>query len=277
MDARGFPSLLLPWWLGKTLEKKPDLRFHSDLVYSTVNGYYYVRLVDNVMDGHAADERELLPAAAFFHSRFQGVYQVYFAPDHAFWKFFTSAWLRSNESVIREVHFDRMDRETFGAVAAKKVCAAQIPLAAVCYRSERPDRLCPWVEFCDLLAHVMQMMDDVFDWHGDASRNITTYFLSQASERKRPEESVAAWVIREGFDWGLATVDGWLSELVGRSRDLGSSELRRYLVKRRTLLREDRRALLEGRRALRRSLAAILKVQHAPEVESIGGKPVPHR
>ncbi len=33
-----FPVLLLPWWLGKTLRRAPDMAFHADVLYSTING-----------------------------------------------------------------------------------------------------------------------------------------------------------------------------------------------------------------------------------------------
>src|SRR6185436_17636072 len=53
---QAFPSLLLPWWLEKSLAGEPDLPFQADLAYSTINGYYAIRLTDNLMDGHATVE-----------------------------------------------------------------------------------------------------------------------------------------------------------------------------------------------------------------------------
>ena len=55
-----FPMFLLPAWMA-TSSGGWDGQFQSDLVYSTVNGYYFIRLLDNVMDGHFTVERELLP------------------------------------------------------------------------------------------------------------------------------------------------------------------------------------------------------------------------
>ena len=43
----GFPMLLLPWWVEKTLHASPETAFQADLVYSTINGYYHIRLIDN--------------------------------------------------------------------------------------------------------------------------------------------------------------------------------------------------------------------------------------
>src|SRR4029077_10684294 len=52
MLPRMFPMLLLPWWMGENGRRKIDRGFQSDVVYSTLNGYYYIRLLDNLMDGH---------------------------------------------------------------------------------------------------------------------------------------------------------------------------------------------------------------------------------
>src|SRR5690242_8264139 len=76
--SRAFPVLQLPRWLAASLAADSDTRFHADLDYSSINGYYLIRLIDNVMDGDGTVETRLLPAAAFFHSRFQGVYLDYF-------------------------------------------------------------------------------------------------------------------------------------------------------------------------------------------------------
>src|SRR5712691_8697082 len=40
------PMFWFPWFLEKTLHPNPDSTLQSDLVYSTINGYYYIRLID---------------------------------------------------------------------------------------------------------------------------------------------------------------------------------------------------------------------------------------
>ena len=55
-----FPMLQLPWWLERTLRPAPDLALQRDLARSTMCGYYYIRMIDNVMDGHATVEPGLL-------------------------------------------------------------------------------------------------------------------------------------------------------------------------------------------------------------------------
>src|SRR5689334_12593797 len=94
-----FPVLLLPWWIDKTLRRTPDKAFHADLLYSTINGYYYIRLIDNLMDGHPPGDATLLPAAAFFHTQFQLGYQRHFEHGHPFWQIFAREWFRSADMI----------------------------------------------------------------------------------------------------------------------------------------------------------------------------------
>jgi len=98
-----FPSLLLPWWVLHrilTPRQVADLDMQATLVYSTVNGYYYIRLIDNIMDAHAAVEKQLLPALNFFHTQFQSAYQLFFSAGHPFWPVFRQIWFLSAEMAI---------------------------------------------------------------------------------------------------------------------------------------------------------------------------------
>ena len=71
---------------------------------------YFIRLLDNVMDGHATVERELLPASAFFHSEFEGVYRALFAPASPFWPDYHDAWYSSWDVVAHEATLDVIDK-----------------------------------------------------------------------------------------------------------------------------------------------------------------------
>ena len=65
---RMFPLLQLPEWLAGTLNAPPDPEFQQSLIASSVSGYYYIRLIDDVMDRDRDHQLELsiLPAAGFF-------------------------------------------------------------------------------------------------------------------------------------------------------------------------------------------------------------------
>jgi hypothetical protein len=252
-----FPMLLLPWWVEKTCRAAPDLPFQSDLAYSTVNGYYYVRLIDNVMDGDVNIDLKLLPALNFFHSQFQAAYQSYFAAGHPFWNDFGKFWLRSGESAMQDASLPEIDQAQFTQIAAKKVCAAKIPVAAVCYRNDRPDLNQPWFRLVDLLGCWHQMLNDLFDWHKDLGHDAPTYFLSEAGRSKAVDESVAAWVVRKGFAWDSDTLGAWMAELKEMGGRLQSPDLWAYLEKREALFLDRQAEVTAGFENMARLLTAL--------------------
>jgi hypothetical protein len=241
-----FPSLLLPWWVEKTFRQSPDLSLQSDLAYSTINGYYYIRLIDNIMDGHATVELKLLPALGFFHTQFQAAYQPYFKHDHPFWDFFTTVWFHSGEAAIKDASLTDIDEAQFEQVAAQKVCAAKIPLAAVCYRHERRDLIEPWARFVDLFGYWHQLFNDLFDWHKDYTRQTQTYFLSEAGRQRHVGEPVAGWVAREGFEWAIEKLQTRMSTLKRLAGDLQSPDLTAYLDTREAMLLKQKGEVAEG-------------------------------
>jgi hypothetical protein len=252
---QAFPSLLLPWWLEKSIQTEPDLAFQADLVYSTINGYYAIRLMDNLMDGHATVELKLLPALSFFQTQFQRPYQRYFSGDHPFWDVFSSVWFHSSEVTIRDASLSDLDETTFKQVSAQKICAAKIPLVAACYCHNRPDLIEPWARLVDLLGCWHQFLNDLFGWHRDYARQTCTYFLSEAERRRAEDEPVAGWIAREGFAWAIDQAEGWMSALRTLSAELGSPDLTAYLETRETMLRQQQEEVTIGLRNLARLMA----------------------
>ncbi len=245
-----FPALLLPWWLEQTIHPQPDPVFQADLAYSTINGYYYIRLIDNLMDGHATVELALLPALGFFHSQFQLVYQGYFAADQPFWDFFTTTWFRSAEATMQDAGLTDFDEATFKEVAAQKVCAAKIPLAAVCYRFDRPELIAPWSQLVDQVGGWHQFLNDLMSWYRDHTRHTRTYFLSEAERRRAGHEPVVSWVAREGFDWAMGRLQAWLAEVQRLALELNSPPLDAYLAERGRMLQQQQAEVAEGLRHL---------------------------
>ena len=252
-----FPMLLLPWWMAESVGRKLGRGFQSDLVYSTLNGYYYVRLLDNLMDGHGSVELALLPAAAFFHSEFLLTYQKYFEADHAFWSVFRSAWFSSSEAIAREATVKCFDEDAFRQISVPKLAAAQIPLAATSHFYQDTESMKPWLEFTTALAGWSQMLDDLFDWYRDLRDRKDSYVLSQARRHKREGETVESWIAREGFDWGMGVLSGWLPELRRLAQPLRSAGLNRYLDLREEMLEEDSAKLGAGLKTLM-EISAVL-------------------
>jgi len=257
MSPGSFPMLLLPWYAERSLRPEPEPAFQTSLVYSTVNGYFYIRLIDNLMDGHGEEKLTLLPALNFFHSQFQSPYQQYFPYDHPFWEFFRATWLHSAEVTLRDAELVQIDRDLFVEVSAQKTCAARIPIAAVFMHYGQPGRLEDWLRFADLFGCWHQMWNDLFDWVKDMQHATQTYFLSEAGRGKRPDEALVDWVIREGFDWGLAILDDWMVDMQELAGELGSSQLQDYLAERQISLSEQKARIIQNLEGSEKLLAAL--------------------
>lgn len=253
---QAFPSLLLPWWLEKSLGAGHDLPFQADLVYSTINGYYAIRLADNLMDGNSTVELKLLPALNFFQTQFQAAYHPYFAADHPFWRFFKTIWFHSAEVTFQDALLTDVEVAQFEQVAAQKTCAAKIPLAAVSYRSDRADLIAAWSRCVDLFGCWHQLLNDLFGWQRDYSNGIQTYFLAEAKRRRHSDEPVVAWVAREGFAWALERAQSWMSALKTLAHELHSPDLLAYLEMREGMLQKQANEVTAGLEALAR-IAAI--------------------
>ncbi|MEX1021332.1 MAG: hypothetical protein WDZ49_16850 [Litorilinea sp.] len=231
-----FPMLLLPWCMEQTLRDAPDADFQANLIYSSINGYYFIRMIDNVMDGHGETERQQLPMLGVFHSQFHAVYQQYFESQHPFWGHFHQIGIQSAESALRDAALSDIDSNAFATIAGRKVIGGKIPLAAVAYRYQRPDLFQKWQPFYDQLGCWHQMYNDLFGWIKDLQNETPTYFLCEGRRRKPPAQSMAAWVIHEGFDWGMQYLENGMGELLDLAQQLHSRELVDYLHTRRRLM-----------------------------------------
>ncbi len=69
-----FPMLLLPWWMEESISGSADPAFQSEIAYSSVCGYYFVRLLDDLMDGDNPPPAPVLPAMIVLHTEFQQTY-----------------------------------------------------------------------------------------------------------------------------------------------------------------------------------------------------------
>jgi len=252
-----FPMLLFPWYAEQSLHPEPDSAFQADLVYSTVNGYFYIRLMDNLMDGHGEEGLDLMPALGFFHTQFQNPFLRYFKHDHLFWEFFNSTWLHSAEVTLRDAGLAQIDRALFEEVSAQKTCAAKIPIAAVFYRNEQLARMERWMNFVDLFGRWHQMWNDLFDWVKDTQYRTETYFLSEARRRMGPDEPLVDWVIREGFEWGMTVLDGWMAEMQRLVGELECPQLDDYLTERKIMLSNQEAGISQALEKSEKWLASL--------------------
>jgi len=244
-----FPILLLPWWLEET-NQPPDPAWQTDLIYSTINGYYYIRLLDNAMDNPAAIETKLLPAAAFFYAEFEGEYRCRFAADHPFWMTFRQIWLHTAVVTIEDASLTAPTAAQFEQTAAQKIGAVKIPLAATAHRYGLTNRLAAWNRLVEQLGGWHQLLNDLLGWHTDRRRQTATWFLAEAERQRRADESITAWIARQGLEWAIRQLTERLDELACIAAELNSPGLQQYLAVRRTRLNDQLPALRAGLREL---------------------------
>ena len=244
-----FPVMLFPWCLDASI-RDPDPALHRDIATSTISGYLYIRLIDNLMDGDAPADVGLLPALGFFHSKFTESYHGHFAAGHPFWTDFLELWVETADLTMRDHALDVIDRNTFERISSRKTGAAKIPIAAVSHSLNRTDLLPDWYRLVDVFGCWHQMLNDLFGWPRDLRHGATTYFLSEAGREKASGETVETWFAREGFDWAIGELDRWMDELRELSDKSGSPDLHRYLDMRRALLDEQAAKVHRGFQAL---------------------------
>jgi hypothetical protein len=221
--------LLFPWFLETSIRRDPDPDFQQTVVYSSVNGYYFVRLLDNVMDGHRPEDARLLPLSGFFHNNFQGAYTTYFDGQSPFWKYFSDVWADMADATVAASHGEESSGRISPEFTARKIGAVKIPLAAVCFRYSRPDLMAAWGDCFDGFACFHEMLDDFVDWHQDLSSGRPSYVLQEAERRRRPGESVAAYMIRDGLAWGFGTLTDQFQKARELAGKLDSAALVAYL------------------------------------------------
>jgi hypothetical protein len=240
LQPNSFPLLPLIGWAATSFAVGDDQQFVRDVVYSTASMYYYIRLLDNVMDGHGTIEAAILPALAFFHTEFQSPYQRYFPSDHPFWRVFRSAWIAGNDAVAQELELNSFGADDFETVSVAKLSAARIPVAAVAFRANAQQQLAAWDAFTVALSRWSQMEDDLFDWHHDLRHGKSSYFLSEAKRNSGGAGSVEAWIVQNGFEDGVEKLTRELFALRQLAETLHSTDIFNYL--------DCRKAMLEGER-----------------------------
>lgn len=246
-----FPLLLFPWWLDEVLGGRPDPALQTDLLHSSMCGYYLIRLLDDVMDRSPAARPDLLPALGLLHAEFQTPYTRHFPAADPFWEVFHSAWAEGHEAAVFDARLSDLDRETFERVSGAKVCAGLIPLAAVARRHGQAAVPEAWSRFFRAYCPWHQLHDDLLDWQRDLARDGVTWLLCEGRRRRAPEETLLAWVLREGFELGVGWLEEGLTELRPLAGLTGSAALGRYLDGRGRLLRLLVDELRPGLAALR--------------------------
>jgi hypothetical protein len=258
LHPEAFPMALLPWWLEATIHGTPVRAFQRDVVYSSLSGYYCVRMIDDLMDGERPVTPAILPILTFFHAEFQQTYYGYFPHGHPFWEACHSATLVSAEMASRDAGLTQIDRPRFLEISARKIAGVRVPIAAVCHRYERTDLVGPWFRLVEIFGRWHQMLNDIRGWNRDLDGGRRTYFLSQAAASVGPDGSIAEWVIGDGLAWGATQLNDWMSQLLELADGLGSPALTTYMEERGAMLAREWKGL-EASLAVLRDLASAMR------------------
>ncbi|HSH02799.1 MAG TPA: class 1 isoprenoid biosynthesis enzyme [Anaerolineae bacterium] len=255
LHPEAYPMFLLPWWADHTINPTPNTALHRTLAYSTMNGYYYIRLIDDIMDNDADSAPHLLPTINFFHTEFYQPYTTLFPANHPFWPLFRQTWFRSGEAAYHDNMLSAITRPQFEQIASKKVCAALIPVAAICHIHQKPTNIPHWSTFIDTLGYWHQMINDIFDWHKDFHHQNVTYFLSHAQQQVPPAQ-IPLWVSQHGLQWAANLCQQWMSQLQQQATHFDNPDLRNYLQTRHQTFTQRYQTAQSGLTALAKLLTA---------------------
>lgn len=251
-----FPLMSLPWYLDEALDHRVDQDLQASLIYSSMCGYYAIRLIDDVMDQSEAAVPHLLPAVCILDAEFQAVYAAFFASDHPFWPHFFQTWAGCHQAAVLDSRLESMDEATFRRVSAKKVSAVTIPMSAVAAFHGVFPLPAQWQELTNELSAWHQQYNDLFDWVRDHANGASTWFLSKGMRCKGQTESMLSWVAREGFDREVAGLEHGLARMQSLARELASPPLVSYFDEREKILQRSAADGRAGLRALRPLFAA---------------------
>ena len=200
---------MLPYWLSPGCGTGvADAEFQTDLIYSSINGYYSIRLCDNIADNDSPPElRKLAPCTLYFDSEAIRPYRNHFPATHEFWNLFDTFLAQQAEASAADSLLEDVDAETFASLSSRKFTGTKIPMSAVrCRYQGLESSFEQWLRFVDCLGNFAQFSNDFFDWHHDSMHGITTY-VSSESRRRAPDESVATWFVTRGVRLGRRGVE----------------------------------------------------------------------
>jgi hypothetical protein len=235
-----FPIFMLPYWITPPDRFQRDQGFHEDLACSTLHLYLFIRLIDDVADGD--DPRAfkgLLPSLTFFHSRFVRELSGHFPVASNFWRRAIEFLDEQADATVSDSLHQTIGLETFLADSARKANAAKIPIAAVVERYGQDEFLVPWCRFVDLLGRIHQLWNDLMGAGRDYRYRARTIVTSRFEDQRNGDETIRAWLGRDGFKWARALLKSWDVEFQCHVDSLANNEARRWALARSISLESD--------------------------------------
>jgi len=209
------PVFMFPLWVERSLSETQDVDFQYELAYASTAMYFYVRILDDAMDGHV-ESGALLPLLTSLSAYFNRALRNLFPASDPFWTYFYRVIDLSTEGMVADFSATQITSEDFIQLAGQKSYCVMIPIAAVLCRYQRCDQFERWSELWHAFSAWNQMRDDLRDWCLDSKNGLCTYLLSEAQRLKRKDESVEQWMVRDGYRWSIGVVN----QFTKRAREL---------------------------------------------------------
>jgi len=220
-----------PWLFWETFQGLDDDSF----VAIAEAGAYFVLasiILDHLVDG----QTERPETVALFHQALYeaGVagYRAVLPSPSRFWGHFDRLATSHLEGIAAELDSqsgrDRVDGESFRAMAHGKVSPVVVTVAALAEASGQPEVLNPIEASLQHIAVASQLLDDIGDWRDDVQSGHLTFYLSQVagpgawSDSQRPSLEDLEARIDGGWEdvKHMREVSHWLDKSLAAVEDL---------------------------------------------------------
>jgi hypothetical protein len=218
LEISSFPVLRFPFWVAGTSK---DTDFLRAVARSTMHGYSFIRLIDDVADGDRSPLlRRLLPACGVLGLKFPHAYRTYFDTAHPFWERFDGIWNEQAEAAVQDAIRRDISKDEFLRTSARKTSAGKIPIAAAAYRYGIVSQLPAWNRFVASVSAVQQFDNDLFECERDARYRISTFVLSTYGRGRRSGERLRDWLVRAGLQWASTELEQLMQSMKENVRPL---------------------------------------------------------
>lgn len=201
------PLLYMPLWLVDGLSpaaRTSDIEHVIDILEGTIQGYFYIRIQDDIIDiPGKTDPHMLLFGNACFSGMISAFTRALGPIAGAFWPKLDQIFIEFSQHTLAEQHAVRHDNPYTTAqfdAHADKVAFARTPLLAMAMLSSREDLHAGIGALVHHLGISYGLVNDVIGWPRDVRAEHRTYLLAKAGfshAELRQIEAIADITIRE--------------------------------------------------------------------------------
>jgi hypothetical protein len=185
--------LSLPGWLTARAARRPGESFLSDVRWGQYCLFLFVRIHDDVFDGHHADPA-LIYVADLLLVESERAFARHFTSG-PFWPFYRRSLATTLAAILERDGFERRPRG-LGAddrwVHARVSSLFKVGAAAVCFKTRRLHDLRSTGRYLDHLAIAGQMLDDMKDLQADLDRGRVNTVAGALARQQRGLDDVVA-------------------------------------------------------------------------------------